>query len=122
MQKKVVIFYGPPGSGKGTQANLLMQKGEVIHFDTGKFLEALWYDPKRQHEKMIQREKKLFETGMLSTPSFVAGEVIKEIKRMASAGWSLAFSGSPRTLYEAEREYPIMEKLYGKKNIYIFRL
>ncbi len=122
MKKIAVIFYGPPGSGKGTQANLLMQRGEVIHFDTGRFLEAIFYDPKRQHEKAVQREKKLFETGILITPSFVTGEIVKEVKRMAAAQWGLAFSGSPRTMYEAERVYPILEKLYGKKNIYVFRL
>ena len=122
MRKIAIILYGPPGSGKGTQANLLADNLGLIHFDTGKFLESIWYDPKRQKEKLVQREKKFFEGGQLSTPSFVAKEVIKEIKNISKADWGLVFSGSPRTVYEAEQEMPVLEKLYGRKNIFIFVL
>ena len=94
----------------------------LIHFDTGKFLESIWYDPKRQGERLVQREKKLFEGGKLNTPAFVAKEVIKGVKRIAVAGWGLAFSGSPRTIYEAEQEMPVLERLYGRKNIFVFAL
>ncbi|KKU85302.1 MAG: hypothetical protein UY12_C0004G0001, partial [Parcubacteria group bacterium GW2011_GWA2_47_8b] len=45
MAKKVVVIYGPPGSGKGTQANLLAWTKNFIHFDTGKFLEQVVNDP-----------------------------------------------------------------------------
>lgn len=123
MTKKIVIvLYGPPGSGKGTQANLLADKFGLIHFDTGKFFEAVVHDPARQKEKVIQRERKLFDTGMLMTPSFVFSEVAKEARRIASVGWGIVFSGSPRTFYEAKLLYPILNKLYGKKNIFIFEL
>lgn len=118
----VVIFYGPPGSGKGTQANLLADHFGLIHFDTGKFLESVVHDPKRQKEKIVQRERKLFDGGMLMTPSFVLGEVAREAKKINGAGWGLIFSGSPRTVYEAEHLFPELEQLYGKKNIFIFEL
>ena len=122
MRKIAVILYGPPGAGKGTQANLLAHKLDIVHFDTGRFLEGIVHDPKRQHAKIVRKERKLFDGGQLMTPSFVTGEVIREAERMAHADEGLVFSGSPRTMYEAEREYPILEKLYGKKNIYIFVL
>src|SRR3989344_4890108 len=54
MKKPAIILYGPPGSGKGTQANLLASKLNLIHFDTGKFLEAVVYDPARQREPHIK--------------------------------------------------------------------
>lgn len=122
MHKIVVILYGPPGSGKGTQANLLADKLGLIHFDTGRFLESVAYDPDRQKSKLVQRERRNFETGRLMTPSFVLREVSREARRIAKAGWGLVFSGSPRTVYEAEKLYPILKKLYGKKNIFIFVL
>ena len=121
MRKIVIVLYGPPGAGKGTQANLLAEKIGLIHFDTGKFLEAIVHDPTRQNQKMVKRERKLFDGGQLMTPSFVTGEIMREAKRIAAADWGIIFSGSPRTMYEAEKEYPIFEKLYGKKNIFIFR-
>ncbi len=122
MSKVAVILYGPPGAGKGTQANLLAHRLDIIHFDTGRFLESIVHDPKRQHEKIVKRERKLFDGGKLMTPSFVTGEVSREATRIAKAGWGLVMSGSPRTMYEAERLYPVLEKLYGKKNIFIFVL
>lgn len=122
MRKIAVILYGQPGSGKGTQADLLAKRLNMIHFDTGRFLEAQVNDPKRQKEKVIRHEKKLFDSGILMTPSFVLREVKKETKRIAEAGWSVVFSGSPRTLYEVEGLLPELEKRFGKKNIFVFEL
>ncbi len=122
MKRKAVILYGAPGAGKGTQANLLAAKFGLIHFDTGKFLEAMVHDPERQNEALIKSERANFDGGKLMTPSFVTGEVIKAIKKINAAGWGIVFSGSPRTMYEAEREYPVLERLYGKKDIHIFMI
>jgi adenylate kinase len=122
MRKIVVVLYGPPGAGKGTQANLLASKLDLIHFDTGKFLESIVHDPKRQREKIVQRERKLFDGGKLMTPSFVTGEVLREAKHIADAGWGIVLSGSPRTMYEAERLYHAFEKLYGKNKVNVFVL
>ncbi|MBI4087596.1 MAG: nucleoside monophosphate kinase [Candidatus Liptonbacteria bacterium] len=122
MRKIAIVLYGPPGSGKGTQANLLADKLGITHFDTGKFLEAVVHDPKRQREKVIKRERKNFDTGILVTPSFTLREVARETIRIGKCGLGIIFSGSPRTVYEASGLYPLFEKLYGKKNIYVFEL
>ncbi len=122
MHKIVIILYGQPGSGKGTQANLLAQKLNLIHFDTGKYLESVINDPKRQKSGLIRREKRLFDGGKLMTPSFVLNEVKRATERIAKAGWGLVFSGSPRTVYEAEGLFPVLQKLYGRQNIFIFEL
>lgn len=120
--KKVIILYGPPGAGKGTQANLLAAKFDVVHFDTGKFLEALVHDPDKQKDPIIKRERKLFDTGILMTPGFVLKMVEEESARIHEADYGIVFSGSPRTMFEAEGLVPVLEKLYEKKNIHVFAL
>jgi len=123
--KKVVILFGAPSSGKGTQADLLSKKFGFYHFDTGKYGEQIVYDPEQLKNKIIQRERKNFDSGRLFTPSWTLGVVTKKTKELAKAGIRIVFSGSPRTLYEAlgDKKTPglikVLEKEYGRKNIII---
>jgi len=127
--KTAVIIYGPPGSGKGTQADLLARLRGFIHFDTGKFIERVVHDPGFQKNKKIQHERTLFDTGKLNTPSWVLKEIVSKItKKISAANFNIVYSGSPRTLYEAfgDKKTPglidVLKKEYGKKNIRIFYL
>ncbi len=120
MTKIAILLTGVPGSGKTTQANFLADKLGIINFDTGKRLEAAFHDPVNRNNKIIAEEKKNFDSGRLVTPSFVVDVIKKDLARIAGAGWGVVFAGSPRTVYEAEKLLPLLEKLYGKKNIYPF--
>lgn len=122
MKKIAVIIYGPPGSGKGTQATFIANQFGLVHFDTGRFLESVVHDPARQRERAVKSERKLFDGGKLLTPSWVLGVVRQKVKEFARAGMGVVFSGSPRTMYEARGLFPVLEKLYKKKNIFIFIL
>src|SRR3989344_5224832 len=99
--KRAVVIYGPPGSGKGTQANLLAWTKAFIHFDTGKFLEQMMTDPELENDPVIKKEKKLFASGHLLTPDFVLKFVTEKTQEIAKSGFSIVFSGSPRTSFEA---------------------
>ena len=130
MSKVAIIIYGPPGSGKGTQAEKIAEKFNLVHFDTGKTIEKTVHDPKNADDPIIQKERQLFDTGKLCTPSWVLSLVGENIKKIFSEGKGIVFSGSPRTLYETEgdkeKKIPgvieILEKYYGKENIIILRL
>ncbi len=123
---KAIIIYGPPGAGKGTQANLLAARTGFIHLDTGRFLESLVYDPANRRNAILRRERRLFESGMLMTPSFVFREIAKRVRQIAQSGSGLILSGSPRTQFEAfgtgkpkqHRLVAVLEKLYGKKQVH----
>ncbi len=118
MKKIVVVIFGSPGSGKSTQAEFIAKHFGLIHFNTGKFLESVVFDPNRQKEKIIQKEKENFITGKLLTPSFVVKEISNQIKKIAKAGIGVVFSGSPRTLYEAQKLIPLLKKFYNSNIFY----
>ena len=126
--KQAIVIYGPPGSGKGTQADLLARKYDFIHFDTGRYLESLYRNPRLRKNPKIAFEKKLFDTGKLNTPSWVLKLVTEATKKIASAGSGIVYSGSPRTIFEALGDdknkglFETLIKLYGKKNIQVFKI
>lgn len=123
LMKKVILIYGAPGAGKGTQADLLAKKMGYYHFDTGKYIEQVVYDPEKLKNKIVQRERKIFDSGVLCTPSWVLKIVGEKSIELAKAGIKVVFSGSPRTLFEAFGDKKnkglinILEKGFGKKNI-----
>lgn len=120
--QKVVIFYGPPGSGKGTQAQILADRLGYEHFNTGKLIEETVHDPRQQDDVIIQREKKLFDDGHLCTAEWVTGLVKEAIKKIHKSGRGIIFSGSPRTLYEAKHLYPYLKQLYGQENVHVVKI
>ena len=121
--RKVFIIYGPPGAGKGTQANLLAARFGLYHFDTGKYIERVVHDPANRTDAVIRREMKNFDSGILCTPNWVLETIKKKSGQLASAGFGLAFSGSPRTMFEAFGDkknsglIETLEKKYGRKNL-----
>lgn len=123
-----VIIYGPPGAGKGTQAQLLADRFNLIHFDTGKYVEQIIHNPSLNNDPVIKKQKKLFETGFLAEPSWILKILHKKAQDLFKAGLSVVFTGSPRTLFEAKGDkkqeglLKLLEELYGKKNILTFRL
>lgn len=122
MSKIAIVLYGPPGSGKGTQANLLASKLEAIHFDTGKFLESVVHDPANKKNKGIQKQREMFDAGILLDPKWVLKTVARETKEIADSGFGVIFSGSPRTMFEAEGLLPELIRLFGKDHIAVFLL
>ena len=123
MKKIVIVLYGTPGSGKGQQAELLAERFNLVHLDTGKILRSILHDPVQLKDPIVRRERKLNDAGILNTPSWFVNAVMKKrITSVAKMGYGIVFSGSPRTHYEAEHMVPLLEKLYGRKVINFFFL
>ena len=121
---KIVILLGPPGAGKGTQAELLSDELNLYYFETAKIGERRIKEAKKGEYIKVEgkkfyfaNEKKLWESGKLWSPPFITALVKDEIKKLAKQNKGIVFAGSPRTLYEGKKIIPLLKKLYGEKNI-----
>jgi len=95
---RAVIFLGPPGAGKGTQARQIAESYSVPHLSTG--------DMFREHVSrgtaMGLRAKPIMERGELVPDDLVLSMVEERISRPdCSDGFIL--DGFPRTLPQAEK-------------------
>lgn len=132
MSKQVIILFGPPGAGKGTQSELLTEKFGLFSLESSKIIEREFKKFEKMGEDSPERFVECFgekfdvlvemdnwKKGILTSPPFATMLIMQEIKRCHEQGESLMMSGSPRTVYEAEKEMPMLVELYGKENIKI---
>lgn len=127
--QQVIIIMGPPGSGKGSQATLLADKLDLYYLETSKILEERFRDATKDDFVEVDRkryfllkEKKLWQKGFLMSPPLVTRLLKDKIKQLHYDGRGIILAGSPRTLYEAQEEIPLLKKLYGPENIKIILL
>ena len=93
---KYVIF-GPQGSGKGTQSQLLCDEYDFVHISIGEIFR--WHVA--HHSKLAARVKRITDSGRL-VPDEIVAEVVR--KRLEEHDWNYGFvlDGFPRTLPQAE--------------------
>lgn len=130
--RQAIILNGPPGAGKGTQAELLAKRFYFFHFDTGRYIERLLYAPGAQNDPVLARERANFEAGKLATAEWVLGIMRDKVTRLAASDTSVVFSGSPRSELEAfggdgegGKEEGLLELLareYGMEHISVIAL
>jgi adenylate kinase len=92
-----VIFLGPPGSGKGTQAKLLAKRLGVPAISTGDMLrEAV-----RRETPLGRRARTIMDAGELVPDDVVIG-LIRERMESPDAAGGFLLDGFPRTIAQAE--------------------
>jgi adenylate kinase len=92
-----LLLLGPPGSGKGTQAQLLTQRGQLEHIGTGDLLrEAI-----RRGTPVGLRAKPFVESGKLA-PDDLVNDLIAERFRRPDRPPRFVMDGYPRTLVQAQ--------------------
>ena len=100
-----IVFLGPPGSGKGTQAKLLAKRLGVPAVSTGDILrEAV-----RRESPLGRRAKAIMEAGELVPDDVVIG-LIRERVAAPDAAAGFLLDGFPRTIAQAEALDRLLEE------------
>jgi adenylate kinase len=94
---RAVIFLGPPGAGKGTQAKELARRFSVPHLSTGDMLR----EHVAQGTSLGQRAQPIMARGDLVSDSIVLRMVADRIERPDCAS-GFVFDGFPRTVAQAQ--------------------
>ncbi|MGE0792568.1 MAG: adenylate kinase family protein [Candidatus Woesearchaeota archaeon] len=97
MNKKLILI-GPPGAGKGTIADLLIEKFNFTHISTGNSLRIV---AEEQSELGIKVKTIMNEGGLL--PDEIVDEIIKEALSKEDAKDSFILDGYPRHVGQAEK-------------------
>jgi adenylate kinase len=91
-----LILFGPPGSGKGTQSEKIIEKYGLIHLSTGDLLRSQI----AQQTPLGLEAKKLMDKGQLVPDEVVVGMISSALEANPEARGFL-FDGFPRTASQA---------------------
>jgi len=104
-----IILMGPPGAGKGTQAELIKAAFPIPHISTGDmFREAV-----KNSTAMGVEAKKYMDAGQL-VPDAVTIGIVEERLAMPDCKTGFLLDGFPRTIVQAQALDQVLAK-YGKK-------
>jgi adenylate kinase len=95
--QRAVIFLGPPGAGKGTQAQALAKKYGVPHLSTGDMLR----ENIALGNALGEQAKPLMARGELVPDSIILKMVAQRIER-PDCSFGFVFDGFPRTVAQAQ--------------------
>ena len=91
-----IIFLGPPGAGKGTQAKLVAERFHIPHISTGDILrEAV-----TNGSELGKKVKNIMESGEL-VPDDLMVDIVKERIGRADCKKGFILDGFPRTIVQA---------------------
>ena len=102
--KRHLLFLGPPGAGKGTQAELLSKKNSYLHLSTGELLR----NEIEMNTSLGKKVKDTMNKGELVSDELVL-EIVKKNLDEDINGWIL--DGYPRNLSQANSLNEVLIKI-----------
>ena len=106
-----LIFLGPPGAGKGTQAKILSYKLDLPHLSTGEILRKM----SQEDDETSLELHKILKSGLLVSDKVITKVVEKRIL-MNDSKKGYILDGFPRTLNQAISYDLIIKRLNIKLN------
>ena len=91
-----MIFFGPPGAGKGTQAKFVAKKFDIKHLSTGDILR----EQLLKNNEFSLKLKKIMDSGELVTDN-ILNEIVSERLNNEDCSKGFILDGYPRTMAQA---------------------
>jgi adenylate kinase len=111
---RALIFMGPPGAGKGTQARLAARKCGLPHLSTG----DMFRDAISRGTPLGKKVQPILASGALVPDELVMG-MVEERLAQPDCARGFIFDGFPRTLPQAEQLDALLEKKGSGKPLVI---
>ena len=92
-----IVLFGPPGAGKGTQSERLIEKYDLVHLSTGDMFRAHI----ENDTELGKRVKQIMADGLLVPDSVTIDMLEEEVQKHPNAK-GFIFDGFPRTVVQAE--------------------
>lgn len=92
-----IVLFGPPGAGKGTQSQMLVEKYSLVHLSTGDILRG----EVSAGTPLGLKAKALMDAGSLVPDDVVIGMIDNKLTQHKGAA-GFIFDGFPRTVPQAE--------------------
>ena len=92
-----LVFIGPPGAGKGTQAARLIEKYKLAHLSTGDMLRAA-----RDAKTPVGLDADKYMSAGMLVPDHVIMDIIAERLKQPDCKQGYLLDGFPRTIAQAE--------------------
>ena len=106
-----IVLFGPPGAGKGTQAEVLKEKYQLVHISTG---DVFRYNIKNQTQ-LGTLAKSYMDKGHLVPDDVTIKMLNAEVDKNPNAN-GFIFDGFPRTEAQAEALSILMEEKSSQIN------
>jgi adenylate kinase len=101
-----IVIMGAPGSGKGTQAALIVKELDLDHISTGDLLRAAV----ASGSELGQKAKEVMDRGELVSDEIVLG-LLEERLASGGNGGGFILDGYPRNLAQAEALDALLERI-----------
>jgi len=117
---RVVLLLGAPGAGKDTQADRLVEESGFVPVPSSQIIQKKFAESPNDPD--VKRESARYDKGFLVDPRFVGKWITEFVGDALRGGKPLVFSGSPRTVPEAEVELKGLDELVGIENMLAINL
>jgi len=109
-----VVIFGPPGSGKGTQSENIINKYNLAHISTGDLLRA----EISGHTQLGTIAKSFIDKGELVPDDIIIGMIDNKIESLVG-NKGVIFDGFPRTVEQAKALDELLAEYKAKVSVMV---